>query len=71
MRFFGLRAFATANRRTSWCSVFAGVGGYARVEQFTDGFAAGMGAVTVFAVVGMVIALGMPVRHNKEAVDVR
>jgi EmrB/QacA subfamily drug resistance transporter len=41
-------------------AVFARAGGYASAEEFSSGFAAAMGAVTTFAFIGMLIALGMP-----------
>ncbi|MEV1001462.1 MFS transporter [Nonomuraea sp. NPDC050202] len=41
-------------------AVFASTGGYASPEEFSTGFAAGMGAVTVLAFLGMLVALGMP-----------
>jgi len=40
-------------------AVFARAGGYASAEEFSSGFAAAMGAVTTFAFIGMLIALGM------------
>jgi EmrB/QacA subfamily drug resistance transporter len=41
-------------------SVFAGVGGYASAEEFSDGFSAAMGVLAVLAFIGMLVALGMP-----------
>jgi EmrB/QacA subfamily drug resistance transporter len=41
-------------------AVFAGVGGYASAEEFSEGFTAAMGAVAAFAFIGMLVALGMP-----------
>ncbi len=41
-------------------AVFAGTGGYTSAEDFSDGFAAGMVAVTAFALIGMLVALAMP-----------
>ncbi|MBG0564754.1 DHA2 family efflux MFS transporter permease subunit [Actinoplanes aureus] len=41
-------------------AVFAAAGGYASPGQFSDGFAAAMAAVAVFAFIGVLIALGMP-----------
>jgi hypothetical protein len=41
-------------------AVFAGVGSYASAEEFSAGFTAGMGTVTAFAIIGMLVALGMP-----------
>ncbi|MEU4547945.1 DHA2 family efflux MFS transporter permease subunit [Nonomuraea dietziae] len=41
-------------------AVFASAGGYASAEEFSEGFAAAMGAVAVLAFVGMLVALGMP-----------
>ncbi|TQM44802.1 MFS transporter [Pseudonocardia cypriaca] len=44
-------------------AVFAGVGSYASAEEFSSGFTAGMGTVTAFAIIGMLVALGMPGRR--------
>ncbi|WP_232663169.1 MFS transporter [Pseudonocardia sp. TRM90224] len=44
-------------------AVFAGLGGYSSVAEFTTGFTAAMGTVAVIAVVGMIVALGMPSRR--------
>ncbi|QYN32621.1 DHA2 family efflux MFS transporter permease subunit [Pseudonocardia sp. DSM 110487] len=44
-------------------AVFAGSGGYASAEEFSAGFAAAMTAVAAFAVVGMLVALGVPGRR--------
>ncbi|GAA2701479.1 DHA2 family efflux MFS transporter permease subunit [Nonomuraea recticatena] len=44
-------------------AVFASAGGYASAEEFGAGFTAAMGAVTVLAFVGMLVALGMPGRR--------
>jgi EmrB/QacA subfamily drug resistance transporter len=44
-------------------AVFAGVGSYASAEAFSSGFTAGMGTVTAFAIIGMLVALGMPGRR--------
>jgi len=52
-------------------AVFAGVGGYASAGQFGAGFAAAMGAVAAFALVGAVVALGMPGRVRVHAPAVR
>jgi MFS family permease len=41
-------------------AVFAGSGGYASAEEFGAGFAAAMAAVAAVAIVGMLVALGMP-----------
>jgi EmrB/QacA subfamily drug resistance transporter len=41
-------------------AVFAGSGGYASAEEFSAGFTAAMTAVAAFAVVGMLVALGVP-----------
>ena len=43
-------------------AVFASVGGYTSAEEFSEGFAAAMGAVTAFALIGTLVALGMPRR---------
>jgi EmrB/QacA subfamily drug resistance transporter len=43
-------------------AVFAGVGGYASAAEFSSGFAAAMAAVAGFALVGALVALGMPGR---------
>jgi EmrB/QacA subfamily drug resistance transporter len=45
-------------------AVFAGVGSYASAEEFSSGFTAGMGTVTAFAIIGMLVALGMPGRRQ-------
>lgn len=66
--FMMLRIFGGVFGVAVTVAVFAGVGGYASAEDFADGFAAGMGAVTVFALVGAVIALGMPGRRSTVAV---
>ncbi|WP_218009937.1 DHA2 family efflux MFS transporter permease subunit [Actinomadura kijaniata] len=44
-------------------AVFAGTGGYASAEEFSEGFAAAMGAVATLAFTGMLAALGMPRRR--------
>ncbi|GAA1584384.1 DHA2 family efflux MFS transporter permease subunit [Actinomadura kijaniata] len=44
-------------------AVFAGTGGYASAEEFSEGFAAAMGAVAALAFTGMLAALGMPRRR--------
>jgi len=62
--FMMLRIFGGVFGVAVTVAVFAGVGGYASAEEFSDGFAAGMGAVTVFALVGAIIALGMPGRGS-------
>ncbi|MFI0357754.1 MFS transporter [Actinomadura sp. 9N407] len=41
-------------------AVFASAGGYASADEFTAGFSAAMGAVTAYAFVGMLFALGIP-----------
>ncbi|NUT96325.1 MAG: MFS transporter, partial [Saccharothrix sp.] len=43
-------------------AVFGGFGGYASRADFTAGFGASMAVVAAFALVGAVIALGMPAR---------
>jgi MFS family permease len=43
-------------------AVFAGVGGYGSAQEFSSGFAAAMAAVAAFALVGALVALGMPGR---------
>jgi EmrB/QacA subfamily drug resistance transporter len=43
-------------------AVFGGFGGYASRAEFTAGFGASMTVVAAFALVGAVIALGMPAR---------
>jgi EmrB/QacA subfamily drug resistance transporter len=58
--FMMLRMFGGVFGTSVTVAVFAGVGGYASVEEFSEGFAAGMGAVTALAFVGMLVALGMP-----------
>jgi MFS family permease len=63
--FMMLRIFGGVFGVAVTVAVFAGVGGYGSAEDFTDGFAAGMGAVTVFALVGALVALGMPGRQPK------
>ncbi|MGK5552229.1 MFS transporter, partial [Actinomadura kijaniata] len=45
-------------------AVFAGTGGYASPEEFSEGFAAAMGAVAALAFTGMLVALGMPRRPD-------
>jgi EmrB/QacA subfamily drug resistance transporter len=44
-------------------AVFAGVGGYASAEEFSAGFTGAMTVVAAFAVIGMLVALGMPGRR--------
>lgn len=41
-------------------AVFANAGGYASAEEFSQGFTSAMYAVTAFAFIGMLIALGVP-----------
>jgi MFS family permease len=48
-------------------AVFARAGGYASPKEFSDGFSAAMGAVTAFAFVGMLVALGMPAKSRTAA----
>lgn len=59
--FMMLRIFGGVFGIAVTVAVFAAVGGYASAEEFSDGFAAGMGVVSAFAFTGMLIALGMPV----------
>ena len=61
--FMMLRMFGGVLGTTITVAVFAGFGSYASVETFSTGFAAGMGAVTVLAFVGMLFALGIPGRR--------
>ncbi|KAB2350351.1 DHA2 family efflux MFS transporter permease subunit [Actinomadura rudentiformis] len=44
-------------------AVFASVGGYASPEEFSEGFAAAMGAVSALAFIGMLVALGIPAKR--------
>ncbi|MCO1659892.1 MFS transporter [Pseudonocardia sp. S2-4] len=48
-------------------AVFAGVGGYGSAQDFGAGFTAAMGAVSAFALVGLLVALGMPGRRRTAA----
>ena len=61
--FMMLRIFGGVFGVAVTVAVFAGVGGYASAEEFSDGFAAGMGAVASIAFIGMLVALGMPGRR--------
>jgi EmrB/QacA subfamily drug resistance transporter len=44
-------------------AVFAGVGGYGSAEEFSAGFTGAMTVVAAFAIIGMLVALGMPGRR--------
>ncbi|YCK35320.1 MFS transporter [Actinomadura sp. ATCC 39365] len=58
--FMMLRIFGGVFGVAVTVAVFGAAGGYASAEEFSAGFAAGMGAVAVFAFVGVLVALGMP-----------
>ncbi|WP_127936726.1 MFS transporter [Nonomuraea polychroma] len=58
--FMMLRIFGGVFGVAVTVAVFASTGGYASAEEFREGFAAAMGAVTAFAFVGMLVALGIP-----------
>ncbi|WP_101790135.1 DHA2 family efflux MFS transporter permease subunit [Nonomuraea indica] len=61
--FMTLRIFGGVFGVAVAVAVFSGAGGYASPEEFGAGFAAGMGAVTALAFIGMLVALGMPGRR--------
>jgi EmrB/QacA subfamily drug resistance transporter len=65
--FMTLRIFGGVFGVAVAVAVFAGVGGYASPADFSAGFAAAMGAVAVFAFVGMLVALGMPAAARRPA----
>jgi EmrB/QacA subfamily drug resistance transporter len=44
-------------------AIFASAGGYASAEEFSEGFAAAMGAVSALAFIGMLVALGIPAKR--------
>jgi MFS family permease len=58
--FMMLRMFGGVFGTSVTVAVFASVGGYASAEEFSDGFSAGMSAVTALGFIGMLVALGMP-----------
>lgn len=58
--FMMLRIFGGVFGVAVTVAVFASVGGYGSAADFSAGFTAAMVAVTAFAFVGMLIALGMP-----------
>ncbi|MEU8798501.1 MFS transporter [Spirillospora sp. NPDC048819] len=58
--FMMLRMFGGVFGTSVTVAVFASAGGYASAEEFSEGFSAGMGAVTALAFIGMLVALGMP-----------
>jgi EmrB/QacA subfamily drug resistance transporter len=68
--FMMLRIFGGVFGVAVTVAVFASVGGYSSPEEFSEGFSAGMGAVSAFAFVGMLVALGMPVRRPVPQVGV-
>jgi EmrB/QacA subfamily drug resistance transporter len=61
--FMTLRIFGGVFGIAVTVAVFAGVGGYGSVPEFTAGFAGAMGVVAVFAFAGALAALGMPGRR--------
>ncbi|WP_231499944.1 MFS transporter [Saccharothrix sp. NRRL B-16314] len=58
--FMMLRIFGGVFGIAVTVAVFAAAGGYSSAEEFSDGFAAGMGVVSAFAFTGVLVALGMP-----------
>lgn len=48
-------------------AVFSGVGGYASAAEFSAGFTGAMTVVAAFAIIGMLVALGMPGRRPAAA----
>ncbi|RSM84932.1 MFS transporter [Kibdelosporangium aridum] len=58
--FMMLRIFGGVFGVAITVAVFANVGGYASAEEFSRGFTAAMYAVTAFAFIGMLVALGVP-----------
>ncbi|MCU1640344.1 MAG: transrane efflux transrane protein [Nocardia sp.] len=64
--FMMLRTFGCVFGVAVSVAVFSSAGGYSSPEQFSKGFAAAMGAVAVFAFIGMLIALGMPGKRAAE-----
>lgn len=65
--FMTLRIFGGVFGVAVAVAVFAGVGGYASPEEFSEGFKAAMTAVAAFAFGGVLIALGMPGRKPAAA----
>ncbi|MBG0822543.1 MFS transporter [Planomonospora sp. ID91781] len=65
--FMTLRMFGGVFGTSVTVAVFAGAGGYASAEEFSDGFSAGMGTVAALAFIGMLVALGMPGRRPATA----
>jgi EmrB/QacA subfamily drug resistance transporter len=45
-------------------AVFAAAGGYGSPEEFSEGFAAAMGACAALSLVGALVGLGLPARHG-------
>ncbi|WSR60431.1 MFS transporter [Streptomyces sp. NBC_01198] len=64
--FMMLRIFGGVFGVAVTVAVFAGRGGYASPEQFTRGFTAAMTAVTGYALLGVLVALGIPARPRAE-----
>jgi EmrB/QacA subfamily drug resistance transporter len=62
--FMMLRMFGGVFGTSVTVAVFAAVGGYASAEEFSAGFAAGMGTVSALAFVGVLVALGIPGRRR-------
>lgn len=60
--FMMLRIFGGVFGTAVTVAVFAGAGGYGSRAEFSAGFSAAMGAVTVLAFAGLLVALGMPGR---------
>jgi hypothetical protein len=58
--FMMLRMFGGVFGTSVTVAVFASVGGYASAEEFSEGFSAGMSAVTALAFIGVLAAPGMP-----------
>ncbi|CAG7647111.1 DHA2 family efflux MFS transporter permease subunit [Actinacidiphila bryophytorum] len=66
--FMMLRIFGGVLGVAVTVAVFSSRGGYASPEQFTRGFTAAMTAVTGYAALGVLIALGIPRRRPAPAV---
>ena len=45
-------------------AVFAGAGGYASAEAFTDGFAPAIGVAAALSLAGAIAGLGLPSRRD-------
>jgi EmrB/QacA subfamily drug resistance transporter len=52
-------------------AVFAAVGSFGSAQAFSNGFAAAMGVSAALSLVGAVVALGLPSRHERALVQAR